>query len=162
MENAVRDLQLTLADLGVTVRGLLDAQGRLSESVQGRVDALGGTILGIGQNMDAHAQLLQKHDEMLTTFKAGCKVLAGEVERVEQQTAETANDMHLLEEELERQMPSALTSIHDEFGKCNNEINRIVEHAKAEFTAMQRRVEGLQGGADLAIDEVRDRIRMLE
>ena len=94
VENTVRDLGLVVADMGNSVPLLNDAQGTLSESVKTRIDEMSGSILGIGQTMDAHTQLLQSHEETFRTFKAGCKTLAGNVETVEQQSAENARGMH--------------------------------------------------------------------
>ena len=67
VEKAVREMQLMMADLATNVGNLTNAQAALSESVQTRMDALGGTVLGLGQNMDAHNQLLQSHDCLLYT-----------------------------------------------------------------------------------------------
>ena len=54
-----------------------------------------------------------------------------------------ASSASRLKEDLERQIPTALASIHSEFGQCNEEIRNVVEHAKAEFAAIQRWMEGL-------------------
>ena len=75
VENTVRELQLTVGDMGNSIRLLTESQQNLSEAVKARIDEISQTVLVFGENFSNHAQLLETQGDRLTKFRQGCQTL---------------------------------------------------------------------------------------